>query len=97
MDTTLPLDRLISQILKEHHLAQAYVNDMIEMFEGAESFNQPLNSWNVSNVTNMRHMFRGAESFNQPLNSWNVSNVNNRRGMFTGATLMQERNKPNFN
>lgn len=39
MDTTLPLDRLISQILKEHHLAQAYVNDMIEMFEETGTIN----------------------------------------------------------
>ena len=40
------------------------------------SFNQPLNEWNVSNVTNVEGMFLGARSFNQPLNEWNVSNVN---------------------
>ena len=38
-------------------------------------FNQPLNKWNVSNVTDMSGMFLGATSFNQPLNNWNVSNV----------------------
>merc|ERR1712146_864784 len=38
---------------------------------GAVSFNQPLNSWNVSNVTDMYDMFLDAESFNQPLDSWN--------------------------
>ena len=41
----------------------------------AESFNQPLNDWNVSNVTDMEGMFQGASSFNQPLNNWDVSNV----------------------
>ena len=50
------------------------------MFNRAESFNQPLNNWDVSNVTNMfgmLAMFRRATSFNQPLNNWNVSNVGN--------------------
>jgi len=30
---------------------------MDEMFYGASSFNQPLNDWNVSNVTDMKQMF----------------------------------------
>jgi len=55
------------------------------MFNGAENFNQPLESWNVSNVTNMTHMFSGAKKFNQPLESWNVSNVTNMRYMFYDA------------
>ena len=44
------------------------------MFYDATSFNQPLNKWNVSNVTDMYSMFAVAKSFNQPLNNWNVSN-----------------------
>jgi surface protein len=48
------------------------------------TFNQPLNSWNVSGVTTMFDMFAGARDFNQPLNSWNVSNVTNMGGMFRG-------------
>jgi surface protein len=48
---------------------------MNNMFCGAESFNQPLNNWNVSNVIDMSYMFYHAISFNQPLNNWNVSNV----------------------
>ena len=43
------------------------------MFDNATSFNQPLNKWDVSNVTAMWNMFSGATSFNQPLNNWNVS------------------------
>ena len=58
---------------------------MAWMFSGARSFNQPLNNWNVSNVTSMAHMFAFASSFNQPLNKWNVSNVTHMRGMFSGA------------
>ena len=55
------------------------------MFKHAESFNQPLNNWNVSNVTNMNYMFEDATSFNQPLNKWNVSNVTDMWCMFWGA------------
>ena len=42
---------------------------------GARSFNQPLNNWNVSNVTDMSLMFYSAESFDQPLTDWDVSNA----------------------
>ena len=55
------------------------------MFQGARSFNQPLNKWNVSNETDMVWMFRNATSFNQPLNNWDVSNVEDMSYMFHGA------------
>jgi surface protein len=42
------------------------------MFSKAKSFNQPLNSWNVSNVTNMKGMFYGAISFNQDISYWKL-------------------------
>ena len=58
---------------------------MIDMFNTASAFNQPLNSWNVSLVTTMTYMFYNAGVFNQPLNSWNVSNVLYMTGMFYGA------------
>ena len=58
---------------------------MGEMFYGAKTFNQPLNNWNVSQVTHMGEMFYGAKTFNQPLNNWNVSNVIDMTSMFDGA------------
>jgi surface protein len=43
------------------------------MFSDAESFNQPLDKWNVSKVKNMNYMFADATSFNQPLHApWYV-------------------------
>ena len=60
------------------------------MFGGATSFNQPLNNWNVSNVTLMYCMFNGASSFNQALDKWNVSNVTNMRWMFRNATSFNQ-------
>ena len=48
------------------------VTDMVLMFYGAESFNQPLHNWDVSNVTDMHDMFRCAENFNQPLDNFSL-------------------------
>ena len=58
---------------------------MYQMFNYNQSFNQPINSWNVGNVTNMYSMFDGATLFNQPLNLWNTSKVTEMRTMFYGA------------
>jgi surface protein len=61
---------------------------MSGMFVLARDFNRPLNSWNVSNVTDMRGMFDYGDlssAFNQPLNNWDVSNVTDMREMFRGA------------
>ena len=63
---------------------------MWNMFSRAISFNQPLNKWNVSNVTDMGWMFYQAHSFNQPLNKWNVSNVKSMEWMFDNATSFNQ-------
>ena len=69
---------------------------MSEMFKGSldyrvkSSFNQPLNNWNVSNVTDMSSMFDWAIKFNQNINSWNVSNVINMRNMFDNAITFNQ-------
>jgi surface protein len=65
------------------------------MFQGAGSFNQKLNDWDVSNVTDMSAMFAGnlnwhsssdySYPFDQDLNSWDVSKVTNMQSMFEGA------------
>ena len=55
------------------------------MFSDAKSFNQPLNNWDVSNVTDMALMFYYARSFNQQLNKWNTSNVRSMKEMFLDA------------
>jgi len=60
------------------------------MFFGCTSFNQPLNSWDVSKVTYMSSMFFGCTSFNQPLNSWDVSKVTDMSSMFFGCTSFNQ-------
>lgn len=62
-----------------------YVFSMKSMFQGAKSFNDPINDWNTSEVENMSYMFAGALDFNQSLNDWNVGFVDNMSAMFQGA------------
>ena len=63
---------------------------MSSMFSGCASFNQPLNSWDVSKVTDMENMFSGCTSFNQPLNNWDVSQVAGMWYMFSGCTSFNQ-------
>jgi hypothetical protein len=60
------------------------------MFQGATSFNQDLNNWDISNCTNISAMFLGATSFNQPLNNWNTSKCTSTAYMFEGATSFNQ-------
>jgi surface protein len=55
---------------------------MSQMFKEASNFNQPLNSWNVSNVTNMYKMFMNANKFDRRLNKWNMIQVKRKDRMF---------------
>ena len=57
------------------------------MFLGASNFNQPLNEWDVSNVTEMESMFFFAGSFNQDFSSWNISDETDNRRMFVGTPI----------
>ena len=63
---------------------------MSTMFMQAYSFDQPLNNWDVSGVTNMYAMFQQAYKFNKPLNNWNVSNVTNMSTMFQQASIFNQ-------
>ncbi len=60
------------------------------MFTACDSFNQPLDNWDVSNVRYTDSMFHGCTSFNQPLDNWNVSNVRYTDSMFNGCTSFNQ-------
>ena len=53
------------------------------MFCLCTDFNYPLDSWDVSNVTDMSYMFCMCFDFNQPLDSWNVGSVEYMMDMFS--------------
>ena len=56
----------------------------------ATVFNQPLNNWDTSNVTEMREMFKKAAAFNQPIGNWDVSSVTNMYQMFAEASSFNQ-------
>jgi len=72
------------------------ITDMSSMFDGLftdpilASFNQNLEHWDVSNVTDMTNMFLSASTFNQPLNSWDVSSVTSMFQMLGGASSFNQ-------
>ena len=50
-----------------------------------EQFNQPINSWDVTNVISSRQLFQRSRTFNQPLNYWNFKNNEDMYAMFIDA------------
>jgi len=66
------------------------VTHLDNMFNGASSFNQPINHWDVSNVSSMVAVFANASIFNQPLDNWDISNVTDIRFMFSNASAFNQ-------
>lgn len=58
---------------------------MNDLFRSASTFDQPLDGWNVTQVTTMYRMFSYSTAFNQPLDGWSVDKVMSMQGMFYGA------------
>jgi surface protein len=44
----------------------------------------PINTWNVSNVTDMSKLFRSSD-FNDDISNWDVSNITDMSQMFENA------------
>ena len=72
-----------------NNIVTTLMTTMEDMFYNATNFNQPIGSWDTSNVINMSAMF-ASSSFNQPIGQWNVSNVSRMSSMFYRATVFNQ-------
>ena len=60
------------------------------MFKVCTNFNQPLNDWNVSRVTDMGYMFNGCTNFDQSLTGWNISSVTSSDFIFQNCGISRD-------
>ena len=65
------------------NLCTSKVTNMANLFSGNRTtFNQNIDFWDTSNVTDMSGMFYFNNAFNQPIGNWDVSNVKITSRMF---------------
>ena len=62
---------------------------MIHMFRAASTFNHPLNSWQVGQVTTFQGMFYSASAFNQDISAWKVNQASSMAHMFQSSNLSE--------
>jgi surface protein len=58
---------------------------MVGMFNSCDDFNQIVDTWDVSQVTNMSEMFQDAFAFNQDFPTWDTGNVTDMSYMFNAS------------
>ncbi len=68
------------------------VNSLHSMFSDCFSlvYNESINNWDISNVSDLGNMFTFATVFNQPLGNWDTRNVFNLTGMFFVARAFNQ-------
>ena len=68
------------------------VNNNFAQVPGADTFNEDISGWDVSNVTSMEGMFTGARKFNHNLDKWadKTGKVTNMRYMCWCLNLIME-------
>lgn len=58
--------------------------------EAVRHFNQPINQWDVSNVTDFQGMFQNCVDFNQDIGNWDMSAAEIVGSMFQGCTSFNQ-------
>ena len=82
-----------------HVSTNSNVSDEPEIFINTEDlrhailFRQhypPINTWDVSQITNMKDLFANVQNFNEDISNWDVSGVVTMEGMFYNATSFNQ-------
>jgi surface protein len=77
------------QILASDAPDLSKVTTIQQMFRGTK-FNNSIEHWNISNVTDMSYLFQDNDVYNQPLNNWNTSSVTNMHQVFQSAPAFNQ-------
>ena len=72
-----------------NNIVTTLMTNMSSLFFNRLTFNQPIGSWDTSNVTNMDTMFRNT-LFNQAIGAWNTSAVTTMDSMFADAIAFNQ-------
>jgi surface protein len=80
--------------INDWYLNELNFINMTRMFQGTK-FNQPIDNWNMTKVTNISYMFALNNVFNQPLNNWEridstLINVITLEGIFKGCSVFNQ-------
>ena len=65
-----------------NNIVTTLMTNMRIIISASPNFNEPVGSWDVSNVTNMYGMFEGGQNFDQDISKWNTSKVTDMGRMF---------------
>ena len=77
-DETVQVDQMPKGVIAVPKDLPSEITSLSNVFNQCAQFNQPLDKWDVSNVTNLMGIFCWTQ-YNQSLNKWDVSNVINMR------------------
>ena len=53
------------------------VQNFEQKFENCDSFNQPLEYWNLFSAKNMNYMFFDCQRFKQSIEKWDLTKIEN--------------------
>ena len=72
------------------NLEQTTILNDLFVYNNILEFNDTINNWDTSNITNMKQVFYDCYLFNQPLNNWGTRNVISMNRLFSSARLFNQ-------